>query len=143
MFLIFDTETTGLPKLDNAPLADFDNWPRMVQLAWQVHDDQGRFVENHNYLVQPEGFEIPIAAKMVHGISTEHAKKYGKPVVAFAGCVTPDAVMCNEHGIDAFFPILRSVVTIQEAMELSNAYKNMTDTAEQVFRLINIAQKNG
>ena len=71
------------------------------------------------------------------------AKKYGKPVVAFAGCVTPDAVMCNEHGIDAFFPILRSVVTIQEAMELSNAYKNMTDTAEQVFRLINIAQKNG
>ena len=80
MFLIFDTETTGLPKIDNAPLTDFDNWPRMVQLAWQVHDDQGRFVENHNYLVQPEGFEIPIVAKMVHGISTEHAKKYGKPL---------------------------------------------------------------
>ena len=80
MFLIFDTETTGLPKNDNAPLTDFDNWPRMVQLAWQIHDDQGRFVENHNYLVQPEGFEMPIAAKMVHGISTEHAMKYGKPL---------------------------------------------------------------
>ncbi len=80
MFLVFDTETTGLPKNDNAPLTDFDNWPRMVQLAWQIHDDQGRFVENHNYLVQPEGFEIPIAAKMVHGISTEHAMKHGKPL---------------------------------------------------------------
>ncbi len=80
MFLVFDTETTGLPKNYNAPLTDFDNWPRMVQLAWQIHDDQGRFVENHNYLVQPDGFVIPIDAKMVHGISTEHAMKYGKPL---------------------------------------------------------------
>ncbi|MBQ3737982.1 MAG: DNA polymerase III subunit alpha [Bacteroidales bacterium] len=80
MFLIFDTETTGLPKNDNAPLTDFDNWPRMVQLAWQIHDEKGRFVENHNYLVQPDGFVIPIDAKMVHGISTEHAMKYGKPL---------------------------------------------------------------
>ena len=80
MFLVFDTETTGLPKIENAPLTDFDNWPRMVQLAWQIHDEKGRFVENHNYLVQPDGFVIPIDAKMVHGISTEHAMKYGKPL---------------------------------------------------------------
>ena len=45
MFLVFDTETTGLPKIENAPLTDFDNWPRMVQLAWQIHDEKGRFVE--------------------------------------------------------------------------------------------------
>ncbi len=31
------------------------------------------------------------------------AKKYEKAVIAFSGCVTEDAVMCNEHGIDAFF----------------------------------------
>ena len=80
MFLIFDTETTGLPKNYNAPLTDFDNWPRVVQLAWQVHDDKGQFVEAHNYIVQPEGFEIPISAKMVHGISTEYALKHGKPL---------------------------------------------------------------
>jgi DNA polymerase-3 subunit alpha len=80
MFLVFDTETTGLPKIENAPLTNFDNWPRMVQLAWQIHDEKGRFVENHNYLVQPDGFVIPIDAKMVHGISTEHAMKYGKPL---------------------------------------------------------------
>ena len=80
MFLIFDTETTGLPKNYNAPLTDFDNWPRMVQLAWQVHDDKGRFVENHNYIIQPEGFEIPIDAKMVHHISTKYATEHGKPL---------------------------------------------------------------
>ena len=78
MFLIFDTETTGLPKNYNAPLTDFDNWPRMVQLAWQVHDDKGCFVENHNYIIQPEGFEIPIDAKMVHHISTKYATEHGK-----------------------------------------------------------------
>ena len=80
MFLIFDTETTGLPKNDKAPLTDFDNWPRLVQLAWQLHDDKGRLVENYNLLVKPEGFVIPIDAKMVHGISTEHATKYGLPL---------------------------------------------------------------
>ena len=64
------------------------------------------------------------------------AKKYGKPVIAFAGSATPDAAKCNEQGIDAFFPILRSAVSLQEAMDPLKARKNMADTAEQVFRLI-------
>lgn len=64
------------------------------------------------------------------------AKKYGKKVIAFAGCVTEDATACNEHGIDAFFPILREVVSLSEAMNKENAEKNMTALAEQVFRLI-------
>ena len=64
------------------------------------------------------------------------AKKYGKPVIAFSGCVTDDAVLCNEHGIDAFFPILRKPCTLQEAMNKDNAYKNLRDTAFQVFGLI-------
>jgi glycerate kinase len=66
------------------------------------------------------------------------AKKYGKTVLAFSGCVTKDAVACNEHGIDAFFPILREVQTIQEAINPKNARYNMTATVEQVFRLLNI-----
>lgn len=64
------------------------------------------------------------------------AKKYGKKVIAFSGCVTEDAVLCNEHGIDAFFPILRSVGTLQDAMDTENARSNMTQTVEQVFRLV-------
>lgn len=66
------------------------------------------------------------------------AKKYGKPVIAFSGAVTKDAVACNEHGIDAFFPILRSIQTLEEAMDSSVARENMIATVEQVFRLINI-----
>ncbi len=66
----------------------------------------------------------------------EKAKKHGKPVLAFSGAVTKDAVFCNEKGIDAFFPIVRGVITLEEAMEKDTAYSNMTDSAEQVFRVI-------
>lgn len=69
------------------------------------------------------------------------ASKYGVPVVAFSGCVTDDAVVCNDYGIDAFFPILRSPCTVEEAMNTDNAYKNLKDTACQVFKLINKLKK--
>ncbi len=80
MFLIFDTETTGFPKDFNAPLTDFDNWPRMVQLAWQIHDEKGELVDVQNLIVKPEGFEIPHGAVKIHGITTERAKKEGLPL---------------------------------------------------------------
>ncbi len=64
------------------------------------------------------------------------AKKYGKKVVAFSGCVTEDAEVCNEHGIDAYFPIVRGVTTLEDALSPLNAYKNLNATAYQVFRLL-------
>ncbi len=66
------------------------------------------------------------------------AAKYGKPVIAFAGSVTKDAGECNEKGIAAFFPVLRRISTLEEAMEPGQAKDNMADTAEQVFRLLTI-----
>lgn len=64
------------------------------------------------------------------------AKKYGAKVLAFAGAVTEDAVACNGKGIDAFFPIVRGVTTLEEAMNPANARKNMIATVEQVFRIM-------
>lgn len=64
------------------------------------------------------------------------AKKYGKKVIAFSGAVTDDAREVNQNGIDAFFPIIRTVCSLEDAMKTENAYKNMTDTAEQVFRVM-------
>ena len=77
MYLIFDTETTGLPRSYNAPMSDLDNWPRLVQLAWQLHDDRGRLLSNKNYIIRPEGFTIPFNAEKVHGISTKRALEEG------------------------------------------------------------------
>ena len=77
MYLIFDTETTGLPRSWVAPITDTNNWPRCIQIAWQLHDDMGKIIEHQDYLIQPEGFNIPYDAERIHGISTELAQNQG------------------------------------------------------------------
>ncbi len=77
MYIIFDTETTGLPRNWNAPITDTDNWPRVVQIAWQLHDDMGRLVEHRDHLIYPDGFDIPFDSEQIHGISTALAKEHG------------------------------------------------------------------
>ncbi|WP_108425028.1 DNA polymerase III subunit alpha [Flagellimonas amoyensis] len=79
MYLIFDTETTGLPKRWDAPITDTDNWPRCVQIAWQLHDEMGQLVEHQDFLIKPEGFNIPYESEQIHGISTALAEEKGTP----------------------------------------------------------------
>jgi DNA polymerase-3 subunit alpha len=80
MFLIFDTETTGLPKKWNAPLSDSDNWPRCVQIAWQIHDFSGLCVESKSFIIKPEGYTIPYESEKIHGISTSLANLRGEKI---------------------------------------------------------------
>lgn len=81
MYIVFDTETTGLPKRYDAPIHDVDNWPRAVQLAWQIHDQWGELIEQHSVLIAPEGFDIPYDSEQIHGISTALALAKGEPLV--------------------------------------------------------------
>lgn len=80
MYLIFDTETTGLPRNYNAPISDVENWPRCIQIAWQLHDEMGQLVEHEDYLIRPAGFNIPYDAERIHGISTELAEEQGAEI---------------------------------------------------------------
>lgn len=80
MYLIFDTETTGLPKRWDAPVTDTDNWPRCIQIAWQLHDDMGALIDQQDYIVRPDGFNIPYDAERIHGISTELAQEQGADI---------------------------------------------------------------
>lgn len=64
------------------------------------------------------------------------AKKFGVPVVALAGSVKPEASVCNQHGIDAYFPILSGAMTLEQAMQTETAKSNLSRTAEQLMRLI-------
>ncbi|MCI0750685.1 MAG: DNA polymerase III subunit alpha [Flammeovirgaceae bacterium] len=77
MYLIFDTETTGIPHNKTAPIIDLDNWPRLVQIAWQLHDSKGNLLSQQSFLVKPDGFNIPYKAEQVHGISTKRAVEEG------------------------------------------------------------------
>ena len=78
--IFFDTETTGLPKDYKAPVSDSANWPRMVQLAWLLHDIHGQRVKERSMLIKPEGFTIPDEAAAIHGITTERAMDEGAPL---------------------------------------------------------------
>lgn len=58
-YLIFDTETTGLPKDWRAPMQQLNNWPRVIQLAWMLTDDHGRELNRGKDLIKPDGWQIP------------------------------------------------------------------------------------
>lgn len=88
MYLIYDTETTGLPNNYKAPITDADNWPRLVQLAWQLHAADGSLIEADNFIVKPEGFDIPFNSEQVHGISTKKALEEGIPLQEALGRFT-------------------------------------------------------
>lgn len=66
------------------------------------------------------------------------ARKHGKPVVAFSGCVSDDAAVVNAHGIDSFFPIVPGACSLDDALDAENAHANLVRTAEQAFRLLQL-----
>ena len=100
------------------------------------------YVKDADIVITGEGRldEQTVMGKAPSGVA-KIAKRYGKTVIAFSGSVTEDATACNAKGIDAFFPILRSVTTLQDAMDHDNAAHNMANTVEQVFRLIRSCRK--
>lgn len=91
MYVVFDTETTGLPRSRNASVSNVENWPRIVQIAWEAFDSSDRMTDSQSYIIRPDGFTIPADAERVHGISTLIAQERGVPVA---------------EALDAFVPIL-------------------------------------
>jgi DNA polymerase III subunit epsilon len=83
MYLFFDIETTGLPKVRDASITNLKNWPRMVQLAWLQYDKNQNLISEANYIIKPEGFTIQADAFKVHGITTEKALESGVHLETF------------------------------------------------------------
>ena len=79
-YLFFDTETTGKPNNMNAPTKDSKSWPHIVQLSWLITDKDGRIISKHNYVIRPDGFEIPSSTSKIHGITQENALEKGVPL---------------------------------------------------------------
>lgn len=76
-YLFIDTETTGLPDDYNAPLTDFTNWPRIVQISYVLCDEKEELIAEADFIIQPDGFNIPIDSTKIHGISQQEAIKNG------------------------------------------------------------------
>lgn len=88
MHLFFDTETTGIPRNYKAPASDTRNWPRLVQIAWLLADEDANEVECAEFIVKPAGFTIPPDAAKVHGITTEMALQNGVDLSSVLAAVT-------------------------------------------------------
>ncbi len=101
MYVVFDTETTGLPRSRNAAVSDVDNWPRIVQIAWEAFDSRDRKTDSQCYVIRPDGFTIPKDAERVHGISTAIARERGVPVAealdAFVEILSQSAVLVGHN----------------------------------------------
>ena len=78
MYLFFDTETTGLPINYNEPVEHVENWPRMVQLAWLLYNEDGEKLDSKDVIIKPEGYTIPKNSVDIHKISTVRAMKEGE-----------------------------------------------------------------
>jgi DNA polymerase III epsilon subunit-like protein len=110
LYLVFDTETTGLPKNYSASHEDLDNWPRVVQLAWVVANERGEILEEQSVIVRPEGFSIPAASAAIHGIDDAKAQALGIPLVEalsfFNKSLSQSAPTLVAHNIDFDIKVL-------------------------------------
>ena len=117
MYLIFDTETTGIPHNKTAPITDLDNWPRVGQLAWQLHDRKGKLISRQNLIIRPDGYDIPYKAEQIHGISTKRALAEGHPMKSVLELFMADVAQTSlfvGHNIEFDISILGAEIIRQE-----------------------------
>ena len=102
-YLFFDTETTGMPRDYDAPASELDNWPRLVQISWILTSRAGYTISKEEFIVRPDGFEIPSEASNVHGITTANAQRNGHDIKhvlnQFLGNVNKSTILVG-HNID-------------------------------------------
>ena len=62
------------------PVQKPECWPRMVQVAWLLCEEDGTIADEQSHIVYPDGYTIPPEVSRIHGITTEIAKKKGQPL---------------------------------------------------------------
>lgn len=111
--LFFDTETNGLPRHSYAPITDLENWPRVLQIAWQLWDLSGGEFTNlvtacHMIKPNPEMLWNAGSA-VIHKISRERAIAEGVPgTIAFREfkAVLDQAHVVVAHNISFDKPVI-------------------------------------
>lgn len=79
--LVFDTETTGLPR-HGAKLPNTQLYPYIVQFSWIVFDDSTMQLTNiNNHLIKlPDGMTIPQESTNIHGVTNEMMQNCGEDI---------------------------------------------------------------
>lgn len=108
-FLIFDVETTGLPKYRYASYNDSENWPHAVSIAWELCDETNNLLESNYAIIKPEGFTIPYESVLIHGITQQLASDRGenlKHVLTMFSNAIDQADFLVAHNIDFDYSIV-------------------------------------
>ena len=81
-------------------------------------------------------------SQTVHGKTpigvAKAAKLFNKPVIAIVGSLKDDYEVVYEHGIDAVFPIIRQLKSLDETLKLGR--ENLISTAQNIARLYKLAK---
>jgi DNA polymerase III epsilon subunit-like protein len=145
MYLVFDCETTGLPKDRSASIRDTDNWPRVIQLAWALYDETMIEVETAACLIRPEGFVIPDDVQHIHNITTERALSEGKDLaetlMTFASAAAKSKVLIA-HNLDFDVNVI-SAEYLRSGFELPFGGKKQICTMRKSVEFCGIAGKRG
>jgi DNA polymerase III subunit epsilon len=145
MYLIFDCETTGLPKNWQAPISDLGNWPRVIQVAWLLYDKMNQCIESNIQLIQPDGFIIPSDAQRIHGITTNRALSEGKQLTGVL-CELSSAIEKSEilvaHNIKFDEKVL-SAEYLRMSLKLPFSNKKRFCTMENTTELCRIPGSRG
>jgi len=111
-FIFFDTETTGLPKNYKASPTDLNNWPRIIQLAWELCDENGNVLNSYQSLIKPDGWVIPVKGFWIkNGFCTEINEVKGKMLPLVFGLFIKDLLQSNymvAHNMGYDYPIIAS-----------------------------------
>lgn len=147
MYLVFDTETNGLPKAFRSPMEDINNWPRMTQFGWQLIDERGDVLREHECLIKPNGWTIPKEKFFIdNNMSTERCEKEGIEIFTALRFFQDALKLCNykvAHNI-AFDKNIVGAELIRAGIE-HNMFKFKPEicTMKQLTSFCNIPHKNG
>lgn len=91
-------------------------------------------VKNADLVITGEGRmdAQSIAGKTPIGVA-KVAKEFGKPVIAIVGCLREDYGVVYQHGIDAVFPIIRKLDSLENTLQAGT--ENLISAAENIARL--------
>lgn len=146
MFIVFDTETTGLPQNYKAPITDSDNWTRLVQLAWIEYDENGNETNRADLIVKPDGFVIPQDAIAIHRITNEKAHDKGIPVKDALAQFT-EALKRNHYLIAhniSFDEKIMGAEYVRAGMDYSELYRiQHVDTKKETVSFCKVPRRGG
>ena len=127
-YLVFDLETTGLPvkHYDGytrryAPYTDNPSYDtsRIVQIAWVVITIDGEILDDGNFTIKRDGFDIPLVASNIHGITNERSDAEGVDII--------NALIAFETSLDMCETLVAHNIQFDYNILLNHAYRYSCD----------------